>query len=203
MSTRTDGTDTRPGLRAERRGELLDVALRLFYEKGYERTSLQDIASEMGFTKAAIYYYADSKEELLVDIYRRIVEPAITSAREIADGPGSGAERFTRLVETHLRVFLANVEANAVFEIQRDGLSPAAAETVRRHGREYGSILSTVYSEGVADGSLRRADPKVTVNAVLGLCNSVHRWFDPRGARTVDELVAELTDLIGVGIDRR
>ena len=53
---------------APRRAELLDVAISLFYEKGYAHTTLQDIADGMGFTKAAVYYYAKTKEELLVEI---------------------------------------------------------------------------------------------------------------------------------------
>ena len=72
---------------APRRGELLDAAISLFYEKGYAHTTLQDIADRMGFTKAAIYYYAKNKEELLVEIYIAIVEPAIADARELAAGP--------------------------------------------------------------------------------------------------------------------
>lgn len=190
----------RPGRRAERRPELLAVAIGLFYEKGYDRTTLQDIADVMGFTKPAVYYYARNKEELLLDVYRAIVDPTIETARELAAGPGDGATRFLELVERHLRVFLENIQANAVFEVQRSSLSPEAAEEVRRKGRDYGAVLSGVYREGIRDGSLRDMDPAVAVNAVLGMCNSVHRWFDPAGRRRVDEVIDELTAIVTGGV---
>jgi len=183
---------------AARRAKLLDVAVRVFYRKGYADTTLQDIADEMGFTKPAIYYYAKNKEELLVEIYTQIVEPAIERAQEIADGPGNGAERFFVLVRQHLATFLANIEANAVFEVHRT-LSAEAKASVQRLGREYGGILTEVYREGIADGSLRDVDPTIAVNAVLGMCNTVHLWYHPAGRLSTEDLIEQLAGLFGDG----
>jgi len=182
-----------------RRRELLDVATRLFYERGYASTTLQDIADEMGFTKAAIYYYAKNKEELLLDIYEEIVIPATERAREIAAQPGSGADRFTELITEHLRTFLANLHVNAVFDVQSSALSPAAKRKVQTWGRDYGSILRDVYVEGAADGSLRDLPPAVVVNSILGMCNSVHRWLNPNGSIGVDQVLDTVVTILDTG----
>jgi AcrR family transcriptional regulator len=186
--------------RAGRHAELLDVAVKVFYRKGYAESTLQDIADEMGFTKPAIYYYARNKEELLLEIYAQIVRPAIERARLLAGGHGTGAQRFEALIRQHLATFLANIEANAVFEVQRASLSPGARQTVQQLGRQYGTILADVYRQGVADGTLRDVDPIVTVNAVLGMCNAVHRWYHPAGRIGVDQLVDQLFNLLAAGV---
>jgi AcrR family transcriptional regulator len=178
------------------------VALKLFYEKGYSATTLQDIANIMGFSKPAVYYYTKNKEELLLDIYAQIVVPAITRAEEIAAGGGSGADRFDALVRQHLATFLDNVEANVVFEVHLSSISQEAAAEVQEWGREYGNVLTAVYRDGIEDGSLRPENPSVAVNAVLGMCNAVHRWYRPSGQQTADELVEAILGIVSHGYVR-
>jgi TetR/AcrR family transcriptional regulator, cholesterol catabolism regulator len=186
---------------APRRGELLDVAIALFYEKGYENTTLQDIADRMGFTKAAIYYYAKNKEELLVEIYLSIVEPAIADAKAMAARPApDGATRFVRLIEQHLQTFLSNIQANAVFEVQNFSLSELAKRRIQSLARTYDKVLRDVYDAGIADGSIAPGNSSIAVNAVIGMCNSAHRWYRPRGNYSVDQVIEELVSLVDTGI---
>lgn len=186
---------------APRRAELLGVATHLFYEKGYPHTTLQDIADRMGFTKAAIYYYAKNKEELLVEIYAEIVEPAIQRARElVAKSTDDGATQFVALVEQHLATFLHNVEANAVFDVHNVSLSEPAKKRIQSLGREYHAVLRKVYEAGIADGSIAPGNSTIAVNAVIGMCNSAHRWYRPRGKFSADRVIAELVALVATGI---
>lgn len=186
---------------APRRAELLDVAIALFYEKGYTHTTLQDIADRMGFTKAAIYYYAKNKEQLLVEIYTAIVTPAIADARELAAAPATdGATQFVSLIEQHLQTFLHNVEANAVFEVQNFSLSDPAKKRIQALGREYNNLLREVYEKGITDGSIAPGNSTLAVNAVIGLCNSAHRWYRPRGRFSVNQVIGELVAIVTTGI---
>ena len=186
---------------ATRRAELLEVATQLFYEKGYAQTTLQDIADRMGFTKAAIYYYAKNKEELLVEIYTAIVEPTIARARELAAASGAdGATVFVALIEQHLQTFLRNVEANAVFDVQNFTLSEPARTRIQALGRDYHAILRRVYDTGIADGSIAPGNSTVAVNAVIGMCNSAHRWYRRDGRFGADRVISELVGLVATGI---
>ena len=186
---------------APRKAELLEVATQLFYQKGYAHTTLQDIADRMGFTKAAIYYYARNKEELLVEIYEAIVEPAIGRARELAAASSAdGATVFVALIRQHLQTFLHNVEANAVFDVQNFSLSEPARERILHLGRDYHAVLQAVYDAGVADGSIAGGNSTIAVNAVIGMCNSAHRWYRPRGSFGADRVITELVDLVATGI---
>lgn len=198
MSTDNKQTGSRA---APRRAELLDVAIQLFYQKGYAHTTLQDIADRMGFTKAAIYYYARNKEELLVEIYESIVEPAIDRARELVAAPSpDGATLFIALIRQHLETFLHNVQANAVFDVHNFSLSEPARTRILALGREYHSVLRAVFDAGVADGSIARGNSTIAVNAVIGMCNSAHRWYRPHGAFGADRVITELVGLVATGI---
>jgi AcrR family transcriptional regulator len=188
-----------PTRNSERRTELLDVAVRIFHEKGYAETTLQDIADAMGFTKPAVYYYAKNKEQLLLEIYARVVVPATERARVIAAEPGTGAERFVALIRQHLTTFLDNIEANAVFEVNSRSLSGQGSTQVHDWGRAYGGVVARVYREGIEDGSLRVQDPFIVVNAVLGMCNAVHRWY-PGSGRSASETIDEVVSLITHGL---
>lgn len=192
---------TAPGRTAPRRAELLEVATALFHEKGYAHTTLQDIADRMGFTKAAVYYYAKNKEDLLVEIYTAIVVPAIATAKQIAAAPAAdGATKFLALIEEHLRTFLRNVQANAVFDVQHFSLSDPAKRRIQALRREYTTILRKVYEAGIADGSIRPGDSGIAVNAIIAMLNSVHRWYRPRGGLPAEELIRQLLAIVADGV---
>jgi AcrR family transcriptional regulator len=189
--------------KSDRRDELLKIAAQVFYEKGFAQTTLQDIADRMNFTKPAIYYYANSKEALFVEIYEGIVVGAIERARVEAQTAGSGRERFERLIAAHMRIFIENVQANSILEVARGVLSAETQSRMKFLEREYSSILRAVHSEGVADGTLADVDSGLVVNTVLGACNTLHRWYDPSGAASPDKFVESILQLLGSGFNNR
>ena len=189
--------------KSDRRDELLKMAAQVFYEKGFAKTTLQDIADRMNFTKPAIYYYANSKEALFVEIYEGIVVGAIERARVEAQTAGSGRERFERLIAAHMRIFIENVQANSILEVARGVLTAETQSRMKFLEREYSYILRAVYSEGVADGTLADVDSGLVVNTVLGACNMLHRWYDPSGAASPDKFVASILQLLGSGFNNR
>lgn len=189
--------------KSDRHEELLKIAAQVFYEKGFAQTTLQDIADRMNFTKPAIYYYADSKEALFVEIYEGIVVGAIERARVEAQTAGSGRERFEKLITAHMRIFIENVQANSILEVARAVLSAETRSRMIFLEREYSSILRVVHSEGVADGTLADVDSGLVVNTVLGACNMLHRWYDPSGVASPDEFVKSIVQLLGSGFNNR
>lgn len=194
--------ESRRARSTERRAELLKAAISLFHEKGYTHTTMQDIADRMEFTKTAVYYYAKNKEELLLEIYAQIVEAAIAQARELAADKAkkTGADRFLAMIYNHLETFVANLEANAVFDIQRTSLSAATKAKMQALDREYHAILRAAYAAGIEDGSLTGSSPTVRVNAVVGMCNVTHRWYRPGGNMSASSVIAEILGIVESGV---
>lgn len=189
--------------RSERHEELLQAAAQVFHEKGYTQTSLQDIADRMKFTKPAIYYYAESKEALFTELYEAIVVSGIENARAVATEEGSGRLRFEKLIKGHMRIFIENVQANAILEVARGALSAETRARMTFLEREYSTILRDVYQAGINDRSLTNLDPGLVVNTVIGACNSLHRWYMPKGKFEPDEFIGAVLRLLGDGFNSR
>jgi len=109
--------------RDERRAEILRVATRVFYAKGYDAASLQDIAGELGIQKASLYYYFASKEELLHAVLAGIISRGMTNARAILAQGGDPLTKLWRLVMSHLVQLCGNLVDTTVFLHERKKIS--------------------------------------------------------------------------------
>jgi AcrR family transcriptional regulator len=180
---------------------LIRVAIEMFHESGYEQTSLQNIADQMGFSKAAIYYHVKSKEALLMDVYASVLQPVIIEARSISKEPAEdNLHVFLALIRHRLRVFTSDFELNAIFQIQRSLLSPESRAFMRALDREYYAIFKDAYGAGVKDKSIRPGSVSMRVNAVLGMCNIMFRWYHPTGKIRPNKAIEEIIAVISGGI---
>src|SRR5271168_73960 len=102
VSTRkqTNKGDRKP--RDERWAQILNVAAQVFFEKGYDATSLQDIANRTGILKGSLYYYIETKEDLLGNLLREAQEKGLRSIRPIAERPGSPIHRLADMIRCHI-----------------------------------------------------------------------------------------------------
>jgi len=180
----------------DRRTQILRVATTLFREKGYHRTSLDDIADQVGFTKPAIYYYFDSKEELLFAIVDGVVSSALERVQRIAAQDLSPLDRMNAILVENTRVVLENIDANTAFYNERGLLSPERERMVRDRERAYTTVLRDIYIEGVKAGDLLDIDPNVAISTLLGATIWVYRWYRPNGRLSIDETATSVADLL-------
>jgi AcrR family transcriptional regulator len=182
-----DRTATPSGPRQARRGRpgydresLLRVAVGLFNERGFDGTSMDDLARELGVTKAAIYHHVPSKQELLRLAVDRVLDGLFALVDELDSVPGRAVDRLEHLVRGSVTVLvdrlpfvtlLLRVRGNT--QVERDALE-------RR--REFDRIVAGLVAESVADGDLRSdVDPATTARLLFGMVNSLVEWYRPRG----------------------
>lgn len=180
----------------DRRTQILRVATTLFREKGYHRTSLDDIADQVGFTKPAIYYYFDSKEELLFAIVDGVVSGALERVQRIAAQDLSPLERMNAILVENTRVVLEHIDANTAFYNERGLLSPERERMVRDRERAYTNVVREIYIEGVRSGDLLDIDPNVAISTLLGATIWVYRWYRPNGRLSIDETATSVAELL-------
>lgn len=180
----------------DRRTQILRVATTLFREKGYHRTSLDDIADRVGFTKPAIYYYFDSKEELLFAIVDGVVSGALERVQRIAAQDLSPLERMNAILVENTRVVLEHIDANTAFYNERGLLSPERERMVRDRERAYTNVVREIYIEGVRSGDLLDIDPNVAISTLLGATIWVYRWYRPNGRLSIDETANSVAELL-------
>src|ERR1700674_4470611 len=134
----SDAATRLPGTRFERRlAGILDHATAVFYEKGYERATLRDLSRVSGISLAGLYYYFESKEELLYLIqkytFTTIVQRLKTRLADVADAE----ERIRIFILNHLEYFLANQAAMKVLSHEAEVLKDGFASEVAAIKREY------------------------------------------------------------------
>src|SRR5690606_21057132 len=120
--------------------------------------------------------------------------------REIANRPGSAADRLHALLTENTKVILENLEANTVFYNSRGLLTPEREHDVREREREYTAVVRDLYVEGVRAGELRDIDPSVVTATLLGASIWTYQWFDPNGRLPKDQVAREVADLLMSGV---
>jgi len=184
------------GREEDRRSQILRIATELFREKGYHGTSLEDIADRVGFTKPAIYYYFDSKEDLLFSIVEGVVSRALERVKGIQERGLAPRERMHAILTENARVVLEHLDENTAFYNERGLLSPERERMVRDIERAYTQVLRETYAEGVQAGDLLDIDPTVAVSTLLGATIWVYRWFRPGGRLSIEQVADEVAELL-------
>lgn len=169
-------TDRKP--REERWSEILDVAAKVFAEQGYDGTSLQDIADHLGILKGSIYYYINTKAEVLGHLLQQAHEAGLARIRPIADRPEPADKRLADMIFSHAKFVCTDRNRTAVFLHERKRLTPEERKQYLGDESAYQKVFERVISEGQAEGTLRKdLDPQLTALYLLGSLNSVYQWF--------------------------
>jgi AcrR family transcriptional regulator len=181
--------------RALKLTEIIVAATRLFNQRGFLATTMEEIAENVGMNPATLYHYVQSKEELAYNVYLRSCERR-RSQLEFANDPKlDGLSRIRRfleglLMEDHRPAMLSEVGA----------LRPEWADHVRRTQRGNIQAVQSMVAAGVRDGSISSDDPALTGIAVLSVVEWMAFWYSPRLAYTREQILAVIEDVIVNGI---
>lgn len=179
--------------------EILGVAARLFREKGYRATTIKDIAGELKVTKPALYYYIDTKHDLLYAICEAAIERLMEGAKKIMEEPGTVDEKLHRLIAWHVNMFSAHGDMIAVYLAEESELPEDKRKFVRSLSREYESLYRKLLEEGIKEGKFRELDVPMAVRAISGMCNWLSVWFRPGGKYTAEEIAEIFFDIFHRG----
>ncbi len=172
---------------------ILACATRVFYDKGYEGASIRDIAQRSRVSLAGLYYYVESKEELLYLIQKHSFTTLL--ARLEAQLESAGAEPETRLrlfIRNHLQYFLENREAMKVLSHEAESLKPPFAGEVAELKRAYYRRARILVEDLKRARKLGGLNTRVAVLSLFGMMNWIYTWHNPR----LDPDAARLADHI-------
>jgi AcrR family transcriptional regulator len=157
--------------------EIIEHAARLFAERGFAGTSVQDIADAMGMSRPTLYYYFKGKDDLLASLVTEVTEGAAAEIRAVArDGAKSATERL-RSIARLLASWRAQQPGRFLLLIRSESvLPPDLARVNERAKRSTLRELTKVIEQGIAAGEFRMVDARSAALAVLGICNWVLLW---------------------------
>ena len=176
------------------RERIRQEAAALFREKGFNGASMADLAAEVGMTKSSLYHHFPSKQALLSEIVERTVSRVTPMIEEIVSLDLPAEERLRRSVVLHTIEGIKDRDALACFVEEGRFLSPdfMAAHITKRD--YYEGLFRRILAEGVDEGVFAVPDFGVAARAILGMCNSVVRWYRPGGQHSPDEIAALFAD---------
>jgi len=169
--------------RAERWEEVLEAATQVFYEKGYDAASLQEIADRVGILKGSIYYYIKTKEDLRDHLLLEVHHKGLAMIQQLASSKGSALHRLEQMIRGHIDFVCRNLAQTTVYlhELKRIGPERRAALFP---GHAYRDVFMAVIKQAQAEGLLlERLDPKLTAQVMLGTLNSPSVWYRPSRPR--------------------
>ena len=166
---------------------LLEVAVAVFNERGYEATTMEDLAARLGVTKSAIYHHVPSKEELL----RLALDRALDALSAVTDEPGARSgraiDRLEHVVRGSVRVLAAELPFVTLLLRVRGNTEVERAALQRR--REFDRVVTALVAAAERDGDVRPdVDPAVTSRLLFGTVNSLVEWYRPGGELSPEAL---------------
>lgn len=197
-------TSTRRGRPGYDQETVLRRAVELFNDRGYDATSVADLARELGLSKSAIFHHVSSKEELLaaaLDEALTGLSSAIDAAADTHAG-GTAAARLRATVAESVLILAAHLPAVTLL-LRVRGNSPVEQDALRRR-RVIDDKLSRLVREAVAEGALRDDIPPEVISRLLfGTVNSLVEWYRPGGPLTPEDLARAVTAMVFDGLARR
>jgi AcrR family transcriptional regulator len=181
---RVPGRRGRPGHTLD---SLLDAAVALFNERGYEATSVDEVATRLGVTKSAIYHHVPSKGELLRLALDRALDALFAVTSETGATTGPAIERLEYVVRGSVRVLAA--ELPFVTLLLRLRGNTEVERTALQRRREFDRIVTGLVRAAEHEGDVRTdVDPAVLSRLLFGTVNSLTEWYRPGGDLSADDL---------------
>lgn len=184
-----------------RERELIEAAARIFYEKGYEATSIQEVAEALGMLKGSVYYYIESKEDLLFSVIKEVHEGAFKNLEQLRALEGPVLSKVRALIKQHVVYNARNLKKVAVFFHDFRSLSEERRRFIIAERDMYERFLRDLITQGQKEGSIRTGlDPKIVAIGILGMMNWLYHWYKPRGPDSPDHIADVYADLVVEGL---
>ena len=179
----------------------MDAARDLFAEKGFEGTSVQDVVDRAGVTKGAMYHHFGSKEDLLFEIYARVLRMQLERLQAVAQGDAPVAERLSTAAADVVATTTENLSSMVIFFRSLHQLGPEKQRDVRAQRRRYHEAFRAIVVEGQEGGVFRaELDPDLVVDYFFGAVHHLPTWWSPSGALSGTDVGRAFADLLLAGV---
>ncbi|HKI26328.1 MAG TPA: TetR/AcrR family transcriptional regulator [Candidatus Sulfotelmatobacter sp.] len=184
------------------RQEILRTAARLFQQRGYDATSMNDVAAALKLSKGGLYHHFQSKDEILFEIMNHAME--ITEERVVAPVRGipDPEDRLRSLIRRHIEIVLSPADREITVMLHENHpLPPALRKRINARKKEYVHFVEGVIGEVQRARNARgTVSPRAAAFALLGMINWIYQWYKPEGELQAQNLVPQFTDLVFGGM---
>lgn len=178
-----------------KRTALLREAARAFSARGYHDTSLDDVAKALEVTKPALYYYVKNKQEILFECHMLSQDLGDSALTYAAENGANGREKIILFYRRYIELITSEIGSCAVLS-EFAALESKNRAIVGKRRDDFQKKFGKIVTEGMADGSIRKVDPKMTVFFCMGAINWMTHWFRPDGTLSGEVIAKQFADLL-------
>src|SRR5215471_562523 len=180
---------------------VFEVAAEVFHRKGYDNTSMSEVAEAAGLTKAGLYHHVSSKESLLFTVLDSGLDFTESYVMKPLESIADPLERLRTMIDLHLRLVLEerNLEVTGLLH-ECKTLSPSDRARIDKRKKEYVRMTTELITDVVKKFNIKDVNPKLAAFALLGMLNWTYQWYKPSGSSSREEIVENFQRIFLQGI---
>jgi TetR/AcrR family transcriptional regulator, cholesterol catabolism regulator len=188
------------------RQEILRTAARLFQQRGYDATSMNDVAAALKLSKGGLYHHFQSKDEILFEIMNHAMEITQERVLDPVRGIADPEERLRSLIRRHIEVVLSPRDREITVMLHENHpLPPALRKRINTRKKDYVHFVESLIAEVQKEAQRTRpskaaVSPRAAAFALLGMINWIYQWYKPEGELQANNLIPQFTELLFGGI---
>lgn len=175
-------------------------AAKLFQAKGYAATSMRDLAAKVGLKPSSFYSHIKSKEEILERICSNAADRFLQGLEEVLVSKQTAHESWLQIIDLHIGIAFEDPSSITVFNDEWRHLSGEAASSFRNKRKNYQQGVIQIIKKAMEDQSLRKADPTLVFNTMIGATRWLHFIKEPN-ASSAKKIKDQVHDLLGNGMN--
>jgi AcrR family transcriptional regulator len=178
-------------------------AAKLFSKKGYVETSMDDISGAVKLSKGGMYHYFRGKDEILEFILSTFLDTVLQNAEHDIGSSSEPVAKIRAVIDRHVKTYAENMYAAKVLLHEAHNLPASKYKKIKNKERRYFAMISGILADYLGGGTDKTKLTVLTFN-LLGMCNWIYSWYDPKGpmpSERLGEMIFEtvIKGLSGVG----
>jgi TetR/AcrR family transcriptional regulator, cholesterol catabolism regulator len=184
----------------EKSREIQAVVARLFAHKGYDATSMREIARELGMNQSSLYHYFKSKEEILFNLANDAMDDALPTLEEICATDLSAVEKLKKVLDFYIHHYAGDQDRLTLLVNEMNSLDSGHRRKVVDKQRRYVDLIRSILDQLGREKGMRDVHPTVATFAFFGMVHYTIKWYDRQGPIDLDELARSFLEIFTRGV---
>jgi AcrR family transcriptional regulator len=185
---------------SDRKTEIINVAAKLFKEKGYSAVTMRDIAQAMDIKAASLYNHIKSKQEILVLIIIEIAEEFTSVIEEILACNATSVQKIERVIQLHIDITLRNSDALACLNNDWMHLTDTDLGYFITMRNDYEESFRKIIKTGMVNGEIKNLNIEVIIFSILSTLRTLYIWYGKKKNINPEVLKATMIQVLLNGI---
>jgi TetR/AcrR family transcriptional regulator, cholesterol catabolism regulator len=181
---------TQPSVPADRRDQIRQLAAEMFFKRGYEATTMRELAGAIQIKTASLYYFFPNKEQILFELIESVVRQLIVGARHLIAREQTPEHRLAGLVVNHVVLHAMRPKESTLGDSELRSLTKEHLRTNIRHRDEYERLVLSVLDEGADARRFSLIEPKLTSYTIIAQSSHVGTWYRTSGRLSLQDVAS-------------